>query len=137
MRGFRQMEQGGRFQVGIVVRDLDSMVDFYERLLGFRYIGDIELPGVLMKRFILGDAGLKLLAPDVAPSVTSAPGGPTESVCGIRYLTVEVPDVAETVERCAAAGRSVPMPVFEFEPGVTVAIVEDPEGNWVELIQPQ
>jgi hypothetical protein len=27
--------------------------------------------------------------------------------------------------------------LFEFEPGVVVAIVEDPEGNWVELIQPE
>ena len=27
------------------------------------------------------------------------------------------------------------MPLYEFEEGVPVAIVEDPEGNWVELIQ--
>ena len=28
------------------------------------------------------------------------------------------------------------MPVFEYAPGMPVAMVEDPEGNWVELIQP-
>ena len=132
-----QMEQGGSLQVGIIVRDLDAMVDFYENLLGLRYLGDLQLPGVLMKRFTLGDAGLKLLAPDEPPSVPSAPGGPNGGVAGLRYLTVAVPDVADTVERCVAAGRSVPIPVFEFEPGTTVAIVEDPEGNWVELIEPK
>jgi len=131
------MEQGGRFQVGIIVRDLDAMVDFYENLLGFEHLADLELTGGFMKRFVLGDAGLKLLAPNTRPSVATAPGGPNGGVAGLRYLTVEVPDVAETVERCAAAGRSVPVQVFEFEPGTTVAIVEDPEGNWVELIQPQ
>jgi catechol 2,3-dioxygenase-like lactoylglutathione lyase family enzyme len=131
------VEQGGRFQVGMIVGDLDAMVDFYEHLLGFEFLGDLELPNGMMKRFVLGDAGLKLLAPHERPSVPTAPGGPSGGVAGLRYLTVEVPDVAEMVERCAAAGRSVPVPVFEFEPGTTVAIVEDPEGNWVELIQPQ
>jgi predicted enzyme related to lactoylglutathione lyase len=44
--------------------------------------------------------------------------------------------VEQVVQRCVAAGRAVPMPTCEFQPGVPVAIVEDPEGNWVELAQP-
>src|SRR5580704_9677105 len=116
------MQPGGRFQVGIVVRDLGQMVDFYGDLLGLEYLGDLEVPGGLMKRFVLGDAGLKLVAFNEAPTVADAPGGPGAGVSGLRYVTVEVSDVAETVERCVLAGRSVPMPLFEYEPGFPVAI---------------
>ena len=129
-------QQGGRFQVGIVVKDASSMVDFYEGILGFEHLEDLRVPGGVLKRFVLHDAGLKLLALDDAPAEGSAPGGPMGGAAGIRYLTVEVEDVVATVERCVAAGRAVPMSVFEHAPGVPVAIVEDPDGNWVELIQP-
>jgi catechol 2,3-dioxygenase-like lactoylglutathione lyase family enzyme len=130
------MQQGGRFQVGIVVQDLAPMVDFYEGLLGFEHIEDLEMPNGLMKRFVFGDSGLKLLALDEPRATAGTPGGPTGGISGIRYLTIEVPDVSALVEKCVATGRAVPMPVFEYAPGMPVAMVEDPEGNWVELIQP-
>jgi predicted enzyme related to lactoylglutathione lyase len=134
--GGTKMQQGGRFQIGIVVKDLAPMVDFYEGLLGFEHLDDLEMPNGLMKRFVFGDAGLKLLALDGPPATAGTPGGPTGGVSGIRYLTVEVPDVGAAVDKCVAAGGAVPMPIFEYSPGLPVAIVEDPEGNWVELIQP-
>lgn len=130
------MQQGGRFQVGIVVQDLAPMVDFYEGLLGFEHLADLEIPNGVMKRFVSGEAGLKLLAFDEPPATAGVAGGPGGGVTGLRYLTVEVPNVAEAVEKLVGAGCAVPMPVFEHAPGVPVAIVEDPEGNWVELIQP-
>src|ERR1019366_6416887 len=68
--GGTEMQQGGRFQVGIVVQDLAPMVDFYEGLLGFEHIEDLEMPNGLMKRFFFGDSGLKLLALD-EPRATS------------------------------------------------------------------
>ena len=49
----RLRDLGGRFQVGIVVRDPDRMVDFYEGLLGFTYVENVQVPGVLIKRFVL------------------------------------------------------------------------------------
>lgn len=132
------MEHGGRLQVGIVVRELDPMVDFYAGVLGLDHVGDLRLPDMLMKRFTLGDAGLKLLAYDDPPTMGSQPGGPSARTAGLRYLTVEVPDVAAAVTRCLTAGRTVTVPTFVHEPtGATVAIVEDPEGNWVELVQRQ
>ena len=66
---------------------------------------------------------------------TASPGGPTAGIAGLRYLTLQVSDVAASVEHCVAAGFEVAIPVFEFEPGVQVGIVEDPDGNWVELVQ--
>ena len=109
------------------------MFDFYSQVLGLEYLGDLEIPGILMKVFALGDAFLKLLVLD-EPPMSGSPGGWAAGVAGLRYLTIQVRDVAETVERCVRAGLSVPMPAFEYEPGLAVAVVEDPDGNSVELI---
>ena len=121
-------------EVGLVVRDLEASTRFYGQTLGLVHIGDLPLPDGEMKRFAHGDAVVKLLRFDDVPS--SAPsGGPTAGIAGLRYLTLQVDDVAAMVDQCAAAGFSVAVPVFEFERGVPVGIVEDPDGNWVELIQ--
>jgi predicted enzyme related to lactoylglutathione lyase len=39
------------------------------------------------------------------------------------------------VDACAAGGYKVAVGVREFRPGTTIAIVEDPDGNWVEFLQ--
>jgi predicted enzyme related to lactoylglutathione lyase len=122
--------------VGIVVKDLDAAIEFYGGLLNLEYIGEIELPGGIMKRFGHGDAVVKVLWFDEGQELSNPPGGPAGGATGLRYLTLQVGDVAETLDQCVVAGRTVAMPLFEFQPGLPVAIVEDPEGNWVELTQP-
>jgi hypothetical protein len=52
--------------------------------------------------------------------------GPRGDTSAIRYLTVEVSNVADTIERYVSAGRTIVMPLFEPDPGSSVAIVEDP-----------
>jgi catechol 2,3-dioxygenase-like lactoylglutathione lyase family enzyme len=39
------------------------------------------------------------------------------------------------VESCRAGGHRVRVEPTEVRPGVTIAIVEDPDGNWVEFLQ--
>jgi glyoxylase I family protein len=124
----------GRFHVGIVVRRLEPMLHFYADILGFNDVADLEVQGTAIKILGLGDSFLKLVVLDQPPTTSSPPGGPAAGVAGLRYVTVRVANVAQTVERCVDAGLRVPMPPFQHEPGVTVAMVEDPEGNWVELI---
>ena len=118
------------------------MMDFYTDILGLTHFRDVPFSGGTLfdggtvKMFVLGDAGIKLLSFDEPLRLANPPGGLGGGATGLRYLTVEVDSVAATVDRCAAAGCSIPMPLFEFEEGAPVAVVEDPEGNWVELIQP-
>ena len=41
----------------------------------------------------------------------------------------------EAVKACEDAGYKITVPVTEFRPGVTISMIEDPDGNWVELVQ--
>ena len=35
---------------------------------------------------------------------------------------------------CESGGYKVAVPVTELRPGITISIVEDPDGNWVEFV---
>ena len=50
---------------------------------------------------------------------------------GLRYVTLTVSNLADVIEECRAAGVSVavPAPITEVRPGVTIGMVEDPDGN--------
>ena len=127
-------QSGGRLQVGIVVGDLAPMVEFYEKVLGLEPADQVDLPGGRMVRLVHGDAGVKLVEFDRRPADANPPGG-MATARGLRYLTVVLPDVPATFARCEAAGCAVARPLFEWQ-GKPIAIVEDPEGNWVELMGP-
>jgi catechol 2,3-dioxygenase-like lactoylglutathione lyase family enzyme len=125
---------GGRFQVGIVVGgDVSRMVEFYADILGFRHFRDIPIAGGTVKQYVLGESSLKLMTFERPVELANPPGGP--NAVGLRYLTIEVPSVVRTVDRCLALGCEVPMPTFEYE-GSPLAIVNDPQGTWIELIEP-
>ena len=52
----------------------------------------------------------------------------------MRYLTIAVADIDAAVADCEAAGAPVVWPRQEIRPGVVVAMVEEPDGNWLEFI---
>jgi catechol 2,3-dioxygenase-like lactoylglutathione lyase family enzyme len=86
-----------------------------------------------MHRLLCGDSLIKLVAVDQVPA-TAAPGG-IGGASGYRYFTITVSNLAEMVQTCQAAGHPVPLPEREIRPGVRIAMVADPDGNWVEFLQ--
>jgi predicted enzyme related to lactoylglutathione lyase len=88
-----------------------------------------------MKRFRCGDGTVKLVRFNAELRGANPPDGMLGGATGLRYVTLDVGDVAATLARCETAGRRVAVPLMEFLRGMPVAIVEDPEGNWVELMQ--
>ena len=50
---------------------------------------------------------------------------------GYGFLS-ERPDFAQA---CADAGYAVKVKVTTIRPGITISMVEDPDGNWVEFLQ--
>ena len=55
-----------------------------------------------------------------------------------KYTTIEVYHPAsneKTAAACAEAGAPVHIEPVEIRPGVRIAMVGDPDGNWVEFIE--
>ena len=121
--------------LGIVVRDAAAALKFYRDTLGFEHVGDMDMGrGTTMHRLQCGSSLIKLIAMATAPEASPAPGG-VYAGSGYRYWTITVRDIAATVQACKAGGYAVPLDVREIRPGTQMAMVEDPDGNWVEFLQ--
>jgi predicted enzyme related to lactoylglutathione lyase len=125
----------GVIEIGITVADLDACSAFYQDVIGLEHLCDLRAGGSVIRRFAHRDAVVKLWQDDEAPRLANPPRGYAGRAAGLRYFTLQIDDVAETVGRCASAGLNIPTPLTEFRPGVPYAVVEDPEGNWLELTE--
>ena len=117
---------------GVVVRDLDAALAFYRDLLGIREEGTNPVPGGgVMHRLRVGESMLKLVR--LEGDVPDGPKGDHFAHTGIRYLTITVEDFDGLLARCEAAGHPPVYGPTSLGP-VWIAIIEDPEGNRVELL---
>ena len=118
--------------IGIVVKDIGKSLEFYGDLLGLEKIQEMPLWFGTMHRMVFGDSFVKLIDPKDVP-----PGGETglASALGFRYLTFQVSNIDEICAACDAANVPVETAKQEFMPGVTIAMVRDPDGNVVEFVQ--
>ncbi|MEZ5411613.1 MAG: VOC family protein [Acidimicrobiales bacterium] len=122
--------------LGIVISDSEKSLAFYRDLLGFEHVADIPMPlggGGTMHRLMCGDTLVKLVKFDTGPG-PAVPGG-IVGATGFRYFTMIVSNLAEIMEQCEAAGCKIAVKMREARPGVTIGMVEDPDGNWVEFVQ--
>jgi len=121
--------------LGIVVRDIDKALHFYRDVLGFEHIGDGPMPGgAHMHRLMCGSSMIKLVVFSPTPEAANPPGG-LHKATGYRYWTISVSNLGDIVSACEADGVKVKIPSTEIRPGVSIAMVEDPDGNWVEFLQ--
>ena len=123
--------------LGIVTTNGPAMLAFYRDVLGLRHDDDVNMDGAgiaTMHRLWFGDSLIKLVVPAEAPGGGSSPGGIAGGT-GYRYWTMTIDDLESVLTAVRSAGCPVVWEPREVRPGVTVAMVEDPDGNWVELIQ--
>jgi glyoxylase I family protein len=88
----------------------------------------------VMHRLTCGTSMFKLVVPAKPPPAVAPPGG-IHGAPGYRYWTISVANIETLIAECGAAGHTIAVPITELRPGVTIAIVEDPDGNWVEFVQ--
>ncbi len=120
--------------LGIITNNLDTMLSFYRDTLGLELEAVIDMPGGgVMNRFKVGESIVKIIETDPKPDVEAPPGG-IRGATGYRYWTLHVDDLSGTVARISDAGYKVVVPEKTIREGVTIAIVADPDGNWVELL---
>ena len=121
--------------VGLVSYNGTSMLGFYSQILGFEKIGEVPFPGLgVVNKFKCGLSQIKILVLENPPKNENARGDFTIS-SGYRYCTLNVRNLLDIVEDCTNNNHIVQTAPREIREGVTVAIIEDPDGNLIELMQ--
>ncbi len=121
--------------LGIVTKNADKLLEFYRDTLGLKVEGEMPMPGGgHMTRLQCGSSVIKIVVNGKEPAGISAPGG-IGGATGYRYFTISVSNLKEATDACSAAGYKVAVPPVEIRSGITISMIEDPDGNWVELLQ--
>ncbi len=121
--------------IGIVARDGDAAMKFYRDTLGLEHIADTPMPGGgTMHRLMCGTTLVKIVERDEPPEKADNPGGPG-GASGIRYWTITIHDLDAMTAKFSDAGYTVPVAPREVRPGVRISMIEDPDGNWLELLE--
>jgi predicted enzyme related to lactoylglutathione lyase len=120
-----------RFEVGIVSADA-GVVDFLAAVFELERRAPSETPAGMLYKLDSPGAVIKVMVPNDPPK--NGDGEPFLAVKGIRYLSMFVTDLDGVLERCRIRGGAVLLEPFEFEPGSSIAIIGDPDGNSIEVI---
>ncbi len=118
--------------IGILVQDIARSLDFYVKLLGLEKVGEMPTPHGRLHRLAYGDSDVKLIDAKAAPA--PGPIGLAKAI-GFRYLTFDVANLDELCAACEAAQVPFEVTKRELVPGLRLAMIRDPDGNVVELVQ--
>ena len=118
--------------LGILVSDIKKSLNFYQDLLGLKFVGETPLWFGTMHRLRFGTSDFKLIEPNKVP-----PNGPTglEGQLGFRYVTFVINNLSKVCSELNSRGIEFVLPEKEIHPGVRIAMVKDPDGNIVEFVQ--
>jgi len=110
--------------------DRAKMVGFYGDVLGLKPLPSIKLGSGEMILFQIGSGQVKLQA---TPAATEYASGAVREVSGLRVFTFFYPDEKAVTDRFVQHGY--PAPQFQAaRNGRRIAMVLDPENQWVELV---
>jgi catechol 2,3-dioxygenase-like lactoylglutathione lyase family enzyme len=119
--------------VRYIVHDVDSAIRFYCENLGF---AEVMHPAPAFAMLSRGDLRLVLSAPGGGPGGGQAmPDGRVPEPGGWNRFSIEVPDLAATVEELRKKGARFRSGIITGVGGKQV-LLDDPSGNPVELFQP-
>ena len=121
--------------IGIVTVNKGSVLNFYENILGFTNETQIPFPGLgIVNKLSYGIGYIKILVLDNDP-LNDNPVGDFSMSNGIRYITINLSNLDEIINLCNDNGINIINPGTTIRPGVEVALIQDPDGNTIELMQ--
>jgi catechol 2,3-dioxygenase-like lactoylglutathione lyase family enzyme len=124
--------------LGIVVEDLEQSAEFYEKVLGFRRLGDIRTPGHYPGKALDlsdGEVNFSLLCPDERVKTSHW----SQGTLGPNHIGVEIEDTARAVSALKEYGIEIygedkeqwPPRFFKFKDRDGVEVdVATPDRSW-------
>lgn len=119
-------------RVRYIVHDVEAAIAFYTNRLGF----EIELqaaPG--FAQLSRGSLRLLLNKPGAGGAGQAMPDGRKPEPGGWNRIQIEVPDLAQEVERLRKAGAHFRNDIVTGQGGKQI-LLDDPSGNCIELFEP-
>ena len=137
----------GMHHSGVVVLDLDRAVEFYSDAVGLKLRGTFEFADASTAK-VVGYQDVKLKTAEMETPdgqiieflqyvYPPAPRRPSQerSLQGASHLAFKVEDIDKTFEAMIGRGGIKLNPPVEESAGVKVCYLQDPEGNWIELVE--
>lgn len=148
MTGGHAISLQAPLEIGLCVADLDRSLGFYRDILGFELVSRIGTPVdaaiaagfadsayTVVRLALPTGERIKLFAPHRPMADGKRPRRPLDQV-GFAYLTLIVEDIAAACAYIADQGHPPRAPApYPLRPDVLVGLVEDPDGNLIELVQ--
>lgn len=120
--------------IGMVTVNDQEMLHFYQNVLGFEKEIEIPFPGIgVVNKLNYGAGFIKILVLEKKP-LNINPTGDFLTSNGIRYLTINLSNLDEILDTCKTHNINIINPATIIRPGVTVALIADPDGNIIELM---
>lgn len=132
---------------GFVVRDRNAAVAFYRDVLGFRLVSEYERQGPAIDRVVgyeaaqlrsalleIGPGHMLELIQYVNPEPAERPTR-ERSVIGAAHIALQVENIDSLLRTLEANGAKAINPPTELAPGRLASYLQDPDGNWLELVQ--
>ena len=118
--------------LGMIVSDIEASLAFYRDTLGLDYVGNNPVWFGTLHRLRFGGSDLKLIDPATPP-----PSGPLglDAALGLRYLTFVIKNLDEVCAKLSELETDFVKEPSEIRPGVSIAMVTDPDNNVVEFVQ--
>ena len=118
--------------LGILVSDIKASLNFYQNVLGLKFVDERPVWFGTMYRLRFGGSDFKLIHPK-----TRVPKGPIglESQLGFRYVTFVIKNLSKLCTALQGKGIEFVVAEKEARPGVRIAMVKDPDGNIVEFVE--
>ena len=134
-------------ELGFAVSNLEASLDFWRDALGFQEISRIETPDEFARKSGIAPGAytvvrlklptgerVKLFQLDQAAERGVAPTTPL-STSGFAFLTLIVADIATALEHLRSSGGRVRAEVVRLRANVRTALIDDPDGITVELVE--
>jgi catechol 2,3-dioxygenase-like lactoylglutathione lyase family enzyme len=115
-----------------VVSDIRKSLDFYQGTLGLEMTQEVQTPYGTVHRLRFGTSLIKVMDPKQVP-----PAGPVglDKQLGIRFLSFTIRDLGRVCAVLEQSGVELTMPATQVLPDTRVAMIKDPDGNIIELVE--